>query len=137
MLAVGVRVVADLVASQGGDYVLAAAPLEGARLLAHHLEGGADALLRQQLRHPLRRVIARGKDVVLGVEPEDDVDPAGALRLGARSRRAPAEDDCDGSHTGEKRFRMRSTNAEAQGGDSSTGRGPAPVALRAPVRGES
>ncbi len=55
------------------DHVGAAAPLQRQRFLADHLEHHADALLEQPAREPQRGIVARRQEVVLGIEPEDDV----------------------------------------------------------------
>src|SRR5439155_22851313 len=72
--AVIIGVVADLVFLQGGDDVGPVAPLQRARLFADDLEGGAHAFAGQEVGDVQRGVVTRRQDVVLGVEPEDDVD---------------------------------------------------------------
>ena len=59
---------------QGLDDIRPAAPLQGARLLADDFERAADALLGEELGDVQARVVVGRQDVVLGVEPEDDVD---------------------------------------------------------------
>lgn len=83
LLAVRVGVVADLVLLHGGDDVRAAALLEDARLLADDLEGRLHPEARQHLCKALCGVVILRKEVVLGVEPQDDMDRRGRLlRLG-------------------------------------------------------
>ena len=74
LLAVCVRVVADVVTLERRDHVASAALFEHAGLLANDLERGPHTQPRQHLRQALRRIVIRGQDVVLGVEPEHDVD---------------------------------------------------------------
>ena len=80
LLAVGVRVIADVVLLQGGDDVRAPPLLEDAGFLADDLEGRLHPKARQHLGKTPRRVVILRKDVVLGVEPQDDVDRRRRLR---------------------------------------------------------
>jgi len=78
LLAMCVRVIADVVTLQRGNHIGTSARLEDARLLADHLEGRSDAEAGQHLRQPLRRIVILRQDVVLRVEPQRDVDRRGA-----------------------------------------------------------
>ena len=72
--AVPVRVIADLVLLEGIDDILPAAPLQSARLFPHDFEGGPDVFLCQKLGHSQGSIIASRQDVILRVEPQNDVD---------------------------------------------------------------
>ena len=82
-----VGVVADVVPAERRDHVRPPALLEDARLLPHDLERGPDPPRGEDLRHALRRVVAGGKEVVLGVEPQDHPH----LGLGRANRRHSAQ----------------------------------------------
>ena len=69
-----IGVVADVVFLQLGNYVAATAPLQNARLFADQFECGADAALGEHVCQPFGRVVVRGQQVVLGIEPEDDLE---------------------------------------------------------------
>src|SRR5690348_877479 len=73
MLAVRVGVVPNGMLLERSDDVGAMAALERARFLANDLEGRLNALFREEGCQPFSRVIARRKDVVFGIEPEDDI----------------------------------------------------------------
>ena len=82
LLAVRVRMVADVVTLERGDHVASAALFEHAGLLTNDLERGPHTETRQHLRKALRRVVIPDEDVVLGVEPEHDVDGWAAVLAG-------------------------------------------------------
>ena len=71
--AVEVGVIADLVLLERRDDIGPLALLQHPRLLADHLEGRTHAAGRQDLGDFLRGIVAGGQEVVLRVEPEDDV----------------------------------------------------------------
>ena len=71
---VEVGVVADVVLLEGGDDVGALALLEDAGFFTDHFEGGGDIAFREKLGDAEGSIIVGGENVVLGVEPEDDVD---------------------------------------------------------------
>src|ERR1039458_8152510 len=73
MNAVPVGMVADGVFRERRDYVAPAAAFEYARLFANHLESGVDAGRGEVARDAQGSVIGGWFEVVLGVEPEDDV----------------------------------------------------------------
>ena len=72
---------------QCGDHVVALASLQYADFFTDHFEGGADALMSEKRRYMEGRIVGGGLDVILGIEPEDDVD----LRPAATSPTATAE----------------------------------------------
>ena len=78
-----VGVVPDIVTAQRADHVAASARFQHARLFSNHFERGAHAEIFEVRRNAQRRIVGRGLDVVLGIEPEHDVD--GAFR-GKRGR---------------------------------------------------
>jgi hypothetical protein len=73
LAAVCIRVIANFVLPERGDHVGPASLLEHARLLADYLERRLDARLRQCVCHALGRSVILRQDVVLGVEPQRDV----------------------------------------------------------------
>jgi hypothetical protein len=73
MLAVRVRVVADLVPAERFDYVPATPPLEGSALFSYYLECGANALAREDLRYALGRVITLRKNIIFSIKPQNHV----------------------------------------------------------------
>ena len=85
LLTVGVAVVSEIVLLERGDDIGASARFEHARLFPNNLERRSHAQPRQHLRQPLRRIIVLRQDVILGVEPERDVD---------RHRLLPNDDSC-------------------------------------------
>ena len=86
LLAMRVRVIADVVPFQGGNHILPAAPLEHARLFTDDLERRVDVQLGQQVRQPLRRIVILRQDVVFRIEPERDVDGCGCARQRPEAR---------------------------------------------------
>ncbi len=79
-----VAVVADIVLAQRGNHIGSSTPLQYASLFAHDLERGANLPLREQFRQPLGGVIGGRQEVVLGVKPEDNVDPRSLGRIHLR-----------------------------------------------------
>ena len=73
-----VAVVADIVLVQGRDHIGSAPLLEYAGLLADELERGADAPLGEHFGKPLGGIVRGRQEIVFGIEPEDQVDGAGA-----------------------------------------------------------
>ena len=64
--------IGDIVLLESGDYIPPSPRFKHARFLAHDLEGGADVTVRQHLRQALARLIIRGQNVILSVEPKDN-----------------------------------------------------------------
>ena len=97
MLAVRVGVVADGMFLQRGNHVCAMAALKRARFFANDLKCRLNALLGQERRQAFGRVIALRQDVVLGVEPENDIDLARRWPVGKKI----------GIHQQEDRYRAK------------------------------
>ena len=74
LLAVRVRVIADVVPLERGNHITPPPLFEHPRLFADDLERGPHTHPRQHLGETLRRIVIRRQDVVLGVEPEHHVD---------------------------------------------------------------
>ena len=79
-----IGVIADLVFLQCSDRVFAFALLQGAGLFADDLERGLDAFAAEKVGDVQGRIVAGGQQIVLGVEPQDDVNPR---LVGSGSRR--------------------------------------------------
>jgi hypothetical protein len=79
-------VISDVMAAKRGNDVGAPSPFEHSCLLPDDLEGGADPAGRENVGDPFRRIIARGQQVILRIEPEDDQHVAGSR--GRKERRA-------------------------------------------------
>src|SRR5439155_7601396 len=75
-----ISVKADVVLPERGNDIVPAASFQSARLLADDLESGPDFSLREQVRHAFGRVVRGGKQVVLRVEPQNDINPRRVLR---------------------------------------------------------
>jgi len=78
--------------AQRANHIPPPSRLQDSRLFAHHLERGPHAQILQVGRDAQRRIVSRWLDVVLGVEPEDDIDRAfrgegaAAIRIARTSR---------------------------------------------------
>ncbi len=83
-----IRVVADVVFLERGDHVRAAALFEHAGFFTHDFECRPDAPARKHVGQPQARVVIRRQQVVLGVEPEDDVDAGSGALPGIRGTEA-------------------------------------------------
>ena len=81
-----IGVIADVVQGQGPHYVPTPALLEYARFFADDFESSANAEARQIAREMQDGVIGGGFHVILGVEPENDVDRAGGTHNINRQR---------------------------------------------------
>ena len=92
MDAVPVGMVADGVFRERRDDVAPAAAFEYARLFANHLESGVDAGCGEVGGDAQGSVIGGRFEVVLGVEPQDDVH--GRLRGKAGREKQQAENEC-------------------------------------------
>ena len=82
--------IADIMLLQSRDDVRTASPLQNARFFSHHLERRSNAALGQQFCQPLRSIIVRGQQIILGVKPENDIDLRVdlAFRRGQTKRKA-------------------------------------------------
>ena len=70
---IGVK--ADVVLPERGNDIVPAASFQSARLLADDLECGPNVSLGEQVRHALGRVVRGRKQIVLRVEPQNDINP--------------------------------------------------------------
>ena len=86
-----IGVVTDVVLSQRQNHVAPTALLEDARLFTDQLEGRANVALCEHLSQALRGVVIRGQQVILRVEPEDDMD-AGAFNRRDTGQYSQGED---------------------------------------------
>jgi hypothetical protein len=75
-----IGVIADVVQGEGPHHVPTPALLEYARFFADDFESGANAESRQIARKMQGGVIGGGFHVILGVEPENDVDGPGGTQ---------------------------------------------------------
>ena len=72
---VKIGMIADGMALECGDDVGASALFEDSGLLSDHLEGGADAAVTQQSGQSKAGIIVGGQQVILRIEPKQDVHP--------------------------------------------------------------
>src|SRR5207247_7277011 len=72
--AVKIGVIPNVMRGECANNVAAATRFEGAGLLSHYFERGANAHAGQVVRNPQGCVIGGRLDVVFGVEPQDYVD---------------------------------------------------------------
>ena len=72
-----VGVITDGMLLKRRDDIGSMPPFQSARLLADQLKRGADSLLSEERRQPFRRVIAGRQDLILGVEPENNINLGG------------------------------------------------------------
>jgi hypothetical protein len=84
--AMEIGVIADVVQGQGPHYVPTPALLEYARFFGDDFESSVNAEARQIAREMQDGVIGGGFYVILGVEPENDVDRAGGTHNINRQR---------------------------------------------------
>src|SRR5262249_28277204 len=73
--AVEVGMVTNFVALECRDHILAPAPLQGASLFADNFERCPNPFVTQEIGDTQGGIIAGRQDVVLGIEPENDIDP--------------------------------------------------------------
>jgi hypothetical protein len=70
-----VGVISNIVLLKCVDDISPPTFLEHARLFPHHLECRAHAPLCEHLTEPPRRIIIGRQQVILGIEPKDDIHP--------------------------------------------------------------
>jgi len=69
-----VGVVADVVFFKRGNDIAATAPFEYSGLFTDQLERRANAAVREHFGQTLRRVVVGRQEIILRVEPKNDVD---------------------------------------------------------------
>src|SRR6266516_5860330 len=69
-----ISMIPDVVLLERGNDVASAALFEHPRLFSDELERRANAALVEHFSQALCRVVVGGQKIILGVEPEDDVD---------------------------------------------------------------
>ena len=70
---VQVRMITDVMALKGGNHIAAASLLQHPRLFADDFEGGMNATGSKQLAEAQGRIIIRRREVVLGIEEQQDI----------------------------------------------------------------
>ena len=89
---VQVRMITDVMALQGGNHIAAASLLQHARLFSDDFEGGMNATGGKQLAEAQGRIIIRRREVVLGIEEQQDVNLLWR-RFGVDGRRHGSENE--------------------------------------------
>ena len=81
-----IGVIPDIVLLERGNDIAPPAFFEHARFFADELERRANAALGEHFSQALCRVVVGGQKIILGVEPQDDID-RGLVGCGCRAER--------------------------------------------------
>src|SRR4051812_24584311 len=77
-----IRVISDNVLLERRDHVPASPSFKGPCLFAHHFEGGTDVMFCKQLGEPFGGAIRSREKIILGVEPENNINARGGGFIG-------------------------------------------------------